>query len=334
MKKLKPLELNENKLTRNNDSNLSNILNKISLNQTGTTDYSLSQVISQKDINKKKACKSQSKPLINKQNPTNENKKLKNKRSDLDFNKSNLPTNVNAFYYLIYDNLFGSCESLNWALGLRLADKKATNVKSINNINEPTFYLADEKKYVNKKIKEGKYLLNELNPDFGKIKHLIYGRTKGNINYSQFTFSSCLRNYWNKNEAFKEKEKKFKITPLPDVKGYKYKAKNLSPITTAGIDNLNKIEKYIPKNYQITYENTKVGNDNIKKKVLSINRSYTLCGFGDCLNEQKYNNKFREVNIFANKDILNTTTNPISKFELGLRNYKGNNIQRKNNNNL
>ena len=79
MKKLKPLELNENKLTRNNDSNLSNILNKISLNQTGTTDYSLSQDISQKDINKKKASKSQSKPLINKPNPTNENKKLKKK---------------------------------------------------------------------------------------------------------------------------------------------------------------------------------------------------------------------------------------------------------------
>ena len=54
MKKLKPLELNENKLTRNNVSNLSNRLNKISLNQTETTDYSLSQDISQKDINKKK----------------------------------------------------------------------------------------------------------------------------------------------------------------------------------------------------------------------------------------------------------------------------------------
>ena len=132
-----------------------------------------------------------------------------------------------------------------------------------------------------------------------------------------------MRNFKNKQiEINKEKEKHFNLTPLPQIKSDKYKIKCLSPITTSGISNLSKIENYIPKNYKISFEDTKVGNDNIKKKILSINRNYTLCGFGENLAEKKYNNKFREVNYFANKELLTNNSNPMSKFELGLRNYK------------
>ena len=52
MRKLKQLEIKEIKLTRNNDSNLSSILNKISINQTRTTDYSQSFDVSQNEIKK------------------------------------------------------------------------------------------------------------------------------------------------------------------------------------------------------------------------------------------------------------------------------------------
>ena len=331
MRKLKPLEIKEIKLTRNNDSNLSSILNKISINQTRTTDYSQSFDVSQNEIKKeliKKQNKIKTKPLINIQTQTQnyEEKKFTKKKSEPNLHniKNIIPTNVNAFYHLIYDNLFGTYESLNWAVGLRLANKKRKNLNSQKNISEPSFYLEDEKKFSEKNSKEIKPLLNELNPNFNKIRHLIYGRTKGNINYSQFNFSACLRDIKNKNKKieFKEKEKKFKLTPLPNIKGLKYKVKNLAPITTSGINNLNKIEKYIPKDYKITYEDTKVGNDKIKKKILEINRSVTLCGFGDNLGEEKYSNKFREANIFANRELLSTTSNPFSKFELGLNNYK------------
>ena len=331
MKKIKPLNKKEKILTRNNESNISSILNKKSLNQTHTTDYSLSQEISQNDIKLKKEKKSKkipSKPLIAITTSEDGNKNLNKIKSqpNININKNILPTNVNAFYHLIYDNLFGSCESLNWALGLRLANKK-NNLNSTKNITEPTFYIEDEKKFSEKNAKYIKPLLNQFNPDFSKIQHLTRGKNKGNINYSQFSFSSCLRNMKEKqSEINKEKERHFNLTPLPNVTGFKYKIRNLAPITTSGISNLNKIENYIPKNYQITYENTKVGNDIIKKKNLSINRNYTLCGFGECLGEQKYNNKFREVNIFANRNLLSTTSNPFSKFELGLRDYKYNNI--------
>ena len=334
MRQLKPLEIKEIKLTRNNDSNLSSILNKISINQTRTTDYSISQEVSQNEIKKeitKKQNKIKTKPLINIQTQNYEEKKFTKQKSEPNLHniKNIIPTNVNAFYHLIYDNLFGTYESLNWAVGLRLANKKRKNLNSQKNISEPSFYLEDEKKFSEKNSKEIKPLLNELNPNFNKIRHLIYGRTKGNINYSQFNFSSCLRDIKNKNKnkkiEFKEKEKKFKLTPLPNIKGLKYKVKNLAPITTSGINNLNKIEKYIPKDYKITYEDTKVGNDKIRKKILEINRSVTLCGFGDNLGEEKYSNKFREANIFANRELLSTTSNPFSKFELGLKNYKYNN---------
>ena len=348
MNKLKPLNKNKiNKVITNNDSNLSNILNKASLNQTNTTDFSISQEKSQKNTNIKKiklpsrnndkSNKKISKPLISISIQEDEDKKLTKEKSKLKQNiknKVHLPTNVNSFYHLIYDNMFGSCESLNWALGLRLANKKIKNLDDKKSRNEPTFYLEDEKKYIEKSNKYSKPLLNELNPDFSKIQHLIQGRTNGNINYSQFSFSSCLRDFTkikNKNANIEQKEKNWKLTPLPDIKSYNYKVKCLSPITTSGINNFKKLENYIPKNYEYLFEDTKVGNDKIKKKILINNRSYTISGFGDNLSERTYNNKFRDINIFANKEILSKETNPISKFELGLRNYGFNKIIKKDN---
>ena len=77
----------------------------------------------------------------------------------------------------------------------------------------------------------------------------------------------------------------------------------------------------MPKNYEINHGEAIVGNDRIKTKILVNNRSYTVCGYGECLGDPKYDNKFGDNNMFANKDILKTETNPSSKFELGLRIY-------------
>ena len=329
MKKLSLIDLGKNILKRNINSGLiGNILNKGTSIQTGTTDYSVSQDVSSNETKPKKnknIKKINSKPLINIQTPDDEIKKLNKKRSHPNFNitKNILPTNVNAFYHLIYDNLFGNYESLNWALGLRLANKKHKNLNSKKIITEPSFYQQDSKKYSEKIYKDIKPLLNELNPNFNKIQHLTHDKTRGCINYSQFSFSSCLRNFKNnQNETNKQKEKNFKLTPLPKIKNDKYKIQCLSPITTAGISNFNNLEKYIPKNYKIIYEDTKIGNDTIKKKILTIDRNYTLSGLGEYLAEQKYNNKFRDLNISSNKELLTNHSNSTCKFELGLKNYK------------
>lgn len=339
MNKLSSLNHSNNNISTNNDTNISNILNKrVSLNQTRTTDYSISQEnikknkklnnIKMPSRNNDKSDIRITKPLISISVQENEDKKLNKKSSYQKRNikdKINLPTNVNSFYHLIYDNMFGSCESLNWALGLRLANRKIKNLNNKKSLIEPSFYAQDEKKFLEKNERYGKPLLNELNPDYSKIKHLINGRTNGNINYSQFSFSSCLRDWKkikNKNKDYEQKEKNWKLTPLPVHTSYKFKVKCLSPITTAGINNFKKLENYIPKNYEISYENVKVGNDNIKKKILVNNRSYTVSGFGDNLSEKTYNNKFRDLNIFANREILLNSTNSMSKFEIGLRNYE------------
>ena len=162
----------------------------------------------------------------------------------------------------------------------------------------------------------------EYNPNYNKIKHLVLGKNNGNINFSQFKFSTCLRYYkTDDNKNNKEKEKKWKITPLPKIKSDNKIVKCLSPITHNGIQNVKKLEKIMPKNYEINHVEAIVGNDKIKTKVLGINRSYTVSGLGECLGDPKYDNKFRDNNIFANKLILSTETNPFSKFELGLRVY-------------
>lgn len=179
MKKLNLNELGKNILKRNNNSNLSNILNKGTLNQTRTTDYSISsQDVSLNNIKPKeneKNKKIKSKPLINIQTPDDEIKKLNKKRShpNLNTSKKILPTNVNDFYHLIYDNLFGNYESINWIMGLRLAN--TNNLKNLNSkkmITEPSFYQQDSKKFSEKMAKDVKPILNELNPNLAKFNIL------------------------------------------------------------------------------------------------------------------------------------------------------------------
>lgn len=233
-----------------------------------------------------------------------------------------LPTNVNPLQHLIRANTYGVFENLNWVLRLRDTDSKG-KINLTNNFHEPSFYVEDLEKYKKKQKKNSEQKIIKLNPNYNKIKHLVLGNNTGNTNYSQFNFSTCLREY-NNNDINKnniEKENKWKITPLPKLKCDNYTAKFLAPITPNGIQNVKKLEKFMPKNYEINHGEAIVGNDTIKKKILVSNRSYTVSGYGDCLGVPKYDNKFRDNNMFPNKIILKTETNPFSKFELGLRNY-------------
>ena len=163
MKKLKPIILKDKNLRRNNESNItniSNILNKKSLNLTRTTDYSNSQDISLNDNNnskkEKKIKKIISKPLII---SSEENKKLIKGKSELNINvtENGLPMNVNYFYHLIHDNLFGSCESLNWALGLRLAKKNKKKYK-YKKIRRTNILFRRSKKIFRKKFRKKAFI--------------------------------------------------------------------------------------------------------------------------------------------------------------------------------
>ena len=259
------------------------------------------------------------KPIINILTPKkeNENKKL-NINTEAQFL---LPTNINSFLHLMKGNDFGIYEKFNWALGLR--DYKDKKIKKLDNTSEPSFYAEDLEKYKKKQKRKFETLIEQLNPNYNKIKHLILRKgLNNNINFSQFKFSTCLRNYKKEENKFnKQREKSWKNLPLPSLNSNKYEVKCLSPITNQGIENYQKLEKITPKIYQISYGETIVGNDKIKTKNLINNRNYTICGFGGSLGDKKYNNKFGDNNMFANKNILRVASNPLSKFELGLRIY-------------
>ena len=267
------------------------------------------------------------KPIISISTP--ENNEIKKRGNSLIL-KSLVPTNINSFQHLITGNAYGIFENINWALGLRNSgannrrneDLSRKKISITESFHEPTFYIEDLEKF--RKTKKNNYepKIVKLNPNYNKIKHLILSKKTGNINSSQFNFSTCLRDY-NKNDIKNnvEKEKNWKMMPLPRLKSDNYINKCLSPVTQAGIQSYKNLEKYIPKNYEVKHGEAIVGNDRIKTKIMVNNRSYTVSGYGDCLGDPKYNNKFGDNNMFANKKIIDTASNPLSKFELGLRIY-------------
>ena len=85
-------------------------------------------------------------------------------------------------------------------------------IKLTETFNPPDFYEDDLKKYKNKIKKTEKSLSLKLNPNFNKIRHLIY-RNKGDFsNESQFNFATTLRNI----KPLKENNKEFRILPSID----------------------------------------------------------------------------------------------------------------------
>lgn len=262
----------------------------------------------------------------------------KNKDKPIILN-SLLPTNINSYHHLIRGTDFGVYDNLNWALRLRDYSHKGMNNKVIDykdyyyrenkktneikqekvqlteNFNPPSYYDEDLNKY-KKKVQLKKSLIAQLNPDFSKIKHLLFGNNNGKVNYSQFNFETTLRNI--KSNTIKN-DKKWEI--LPVVKNQKYITKFMAPITLQGIQNLKNIDKFIHKTYDYSFKDVFVGESKIKKKIKYTNRNFTISGIGETLGDEKYNNHFGDNNMFANKRILSTESNPQCKFELGLRIY-------------
>ena len=98
-------------------------------------------------------------------------------------------------------------------------------------------------------------------------------------------------------------------------------SKFLAPCTKYGIQNLKKIDKFITKKFEFKYKQDWVGGEKIFKKILSEDNKYTLSGIGETLGDVKYDNFFRDNNMFSNREIIKTESNPFCKFELNLRNY-------------
>ena len=82
------------------------------------------------------------------------------------------------------------------------------------------------------------------------------------------------------------------------------------------------------KNHEYKFDYALVNGEKIKKRIFTENNKYTISGIGETLGDIKYDNYFRNKNMFANKKIIETEANPMCKFEIGLRFY-GNDDDRK-----
>ena len=252
-----------------------------------------------------------------------------------------LPTNINLYQHLIKDSSFGIYDNLNWALRLRDYSFKGINntkvidykdyyyrenletnflkpekIKLTDNFNPPSYYETDLNKYKKRMQPEKRPLITQMNPNYDKIRHLLFGNNRGKVNYSQFLFETTLRNLKGTKSTG---NRKWEILPM--VKPNKKIIQFLSPVTERGKQNLKNIDKYMSKNYQFTLQKTTYGGDSIIKRNIYNNKNYTISGIGETLGDEKYDNIFGDNNMFANKRILSTHTNQQCKFELGLRLY-------------
>jgi len=283
----------------------------------------------------------------------NNNKNInKNHKSHLIQNLL-LPRNINSYTHLIRGKGVGIYAEIDWALRLRdytrgnnetkildykdyyyrkqqnperieqENEQKEEKIKLTENFSPPNFYEEDLKKYKNKIKNAEKSQIIKLNPNFTKIRHLLYRNKGDHSNESQFHFATTLRNI----KPLKEnnnKNKKFEILPFVEKNNNINKyfiTKFLAPCTKYGIQNLKKIEKYLSKKYECKYEQGWVGEQKIFKKIFSEDNKYTLSGIGETLGDIKYDNNFRDNNIFSHRQILKTEINPFCKFELSLRAY-------------
>ena len=317
--------------------------NKNSLKQANNTDKIFSPLKTIDNFNPKTLRKS--KDIIKPLEPEKTQKRFnKNNKSNLIQNLI-LPRNINSYTHLIRGKGEGNYAIIDWVLRLRDYDKKSGEAKEIEykdyyyrkkqneeikleregiklteTFNPPDFYEDDLKKYKNKIKKTEKSLSLKLNPNFNKIRHLIY-RNRGDFsNESQFNFATTLRNI----KPLKENNKEFRILPSIDKSNKINKffiSKFLSPCTKYGLQNLKKIDKYLSKKYDYTYKQEWVGDKKVSKKILNVDDRYTLSGIGETLGDVKYDNVFREKNFSRIRQILKKEANPLSKFELSLRTY-------------
>ena len=260
-----------------------------------------------------------------------------------------LPRNINSYTHLIRGKGVGIFAEIDWALRLRdyshkndetkvldykdyyyrkhykqeqIKEEKENNkIQLTDNFSPPYFYEDDLKKYKTKKKKFEKSLIFKLNPNFNKIRHLLYRNKGDHSNKSQFHFATSLRD--NIQNLKEKKIQKFEILPVVVKNNINnnFIPTFLAPCTKHGIQNLKKIEKYLRKKYDYKYKQEWVGGEKIQKKILSEDNRYTISGIGETLGDVKYDNYFKDNNMFSNKHIINTEANPVCKFELSLRTY-------------
>lgn len=228
------------------------------------------------------------------------------------------PKNINEFIHLTVGGLL-THGNLKWTLNLRAykGDDKTKKKKPTKNliIHPPTFYDEDLSKYT--KRKKGGTRPQSSNPNFKNVEHLTLGKDKGNVNNSQFTFATNLRNFKPMPDTFINKDL-WTYTPAKTDTFSKFPALSLESEKS----NLNKIEKFIVRPLSAKYDSITIGNNTIKRRKM-IKDINVMTGLpGEHLSRPLYSSNYQDANTFANNELLRKCTNSQCLFSLNLRRDK------------
>ena len=225
------------------------------------------------------------------------------------------PKNINEYKHLLNNYMFTQGD-LDWTLDLR-NEKKIDKINKEISLSPPSFYDKDLENFKKKK----KIILNEPFLHFEnpfQLNHLVHDNCN-TINSSQINFESTLRRCKPIKGAkiikHSETWKNLAYSPISNLSYF------LPPVTSKSKEHIQKINKYIVREYEHVNEKTKYENDNIIRKTVRPNKKFALGWLGEHLEREKYNQKYKTKNINSIRHILKYHGNALSNFEIGLRTF-------------
>lgn len=228
------------------------------------------------------------------------------------------PKNINEYIHLIETRNLAQSD-LDWTLDLRTYKKQNTQPTSHPEIitSPPSFYEDDFMKF--KTCKNKCRLMVDpftLKDNSYSLAHLV----KGNVNFidkSMLNFETTLRHFHLPkgvkpvNHKSNWKSIAYNKTDVVD------KNKSLPPLKDT--KTIEKIDKFVFKNYITSYGNIKFGDNTIKIRKLLPDKGSNYVKLGEHLSLREYNGKYDSKNIQGIRHILRNHTNSLAKFEIGLR---------------
>ena len=264
---------------------------------------------------------------ISKMNATTNNTSKTIKNQILNYNPSKTqstkyikeviyPKNINEYKHLLNNHMFTQGD-LDWTLDLR-NEKKTFNIRKEISVNPPSFYDEDLDNFKKKK----KIIINEPflhNENPFQLNHLVHDNCN-TINASQINFESTLRKINKPIKGVKivkhnQSWKNLPYTPLSNISYF------LPPVSSKSKEHMDRINKFIVREYEHVNEKTKFENDNIIRKTVRPNKKFLPGWLGEHLEREKYNLKYKTKNINSIRHILCNHGNALSNFEIGLRTF-------------
>ena len=191
--------------------------------------------------------------------------------------------------------------------------------KTVINFNAPSFYDDDLSKYKtrNNFFKNKRPLSTKLNPNFVEISHLVNNRLGESVNSTQYNFETTLRI----NKLKSIINNKHKWNNIPNKLNTNTYNECLPPCNEKSIENMNKLEKYTSRPFQVMFDKTFIGKSQIRTKKLVKDKLRKSPYLGEHLSSRPYSNKYQDAETFRNHEIMQKHNNTMCLFELCLRHY-------------